>query len=156
MVRTRAPLFPDGRCTQGVPSNHARVRMSPPTRQSAALARDFAAFLNEIGITQVQMDAAAAMMPSPIPRQPGEGYCVLPSPIQGMGCFATRDINGLIGKMRHGNEWYEAGMYINHSPTPNAYAVVQESMIAAYGAVSAGEEITLDYRQVRKCILGDS
>lgn len=117
---------------------------------------DFAAFLDEVGLTQAQMDAAAAAMPKPIPREVGDGYRVFPSPIHGVGCFATRDIDGRIGAMRHGESWCEAGLYINHSAAPNAIAVMQGDTLVAYGKVAMGDEITLDYRQVRDSIMGET
>jgi hypothetical protein len=114
---------------------------------------DFAMFLDEIGVSQEQMDAAASAMPAPLRREDAANYCVRPSPIHGAGCFATADINGLIGRLRHKDDWYEAGRYINHSLTPNAKAVRHDEALFAYGSVSHGDEITLDYRQVRDAMM---
>lgn len=117
---------------------------------------DFSAFLEEIGLTQAQMDAAAASMPRPLSRMDAEDYFVAPSEIQGFGCFALKDIDGLIGRLRTGDDWHEAGRFINHSPTPNATASMQGGNMVAHGKVARGDEITLDYRQVRDCVFGGS
>lgn len=117
---------------------------------------DFHAFLAEIGLTQAQMDAAAASMPRPLPRMETEDYFVSQSEIDGFGCFAAKDIDGLIGRLRTGDDWHEAGRFINHSPTPNAVASMQDGNMVAHGKVARGDEITLDYRQVRDCVFGGS
>lgn len=114
---------------------------------------DFDAFIEEIGVTRAAMDAAAEAMPVPLPKSESERYRVGLSPIHGTGCFATHDIDGVIGKMRCGNDWYEAGRFINHSATPNATAKMQGNTLFACGTVCSGDEITLDYRQVRDTIL---
>lgn len=117
---------------------------------------DFHAFLAEIGLTQAQMDAAAASMPRPLSRMEDEDYFVSQSEIDGFGCFAAKDIDGLIGRLRTGDDWHEAGRFINHSPTPNATASMQGGNMVAHGKVARGDEITLDYRQVRDCVFGGS
>ena len=117
---------------------------------------DFPAFLAEIGLTQAQMDAAAASMPRPLSRMDAEDYFVAPSEIQGFGCFALKDIDGLIARLRTGDDWHEAGRFINHSATPNAVASMQDGNMVAHGNVARGDEITLDYRQVRDCVFGES
>lgn len=110
---------------------------------------DFLRFLGEMGLSQRQMDAAAARFPRPLPREPGEQYEIRRSPIHGNGCFATAAMDGLIGKLRTGDQWHEAGRYINHSASPNARAVMEKRVLVAYGVVPEGAEVTLDYRQVR-------
>jgi len=117
---------------------------------------DFDAFLSEIGLTQAQMDAAAASMPRPLGRMDAEDYFVSLSEIEGLGCFAAVDIDGLIGRLRTGDSWHDAGRFINHSATPNARASMDGANMVAHGKIARGEEITLDYRQVRSCILGEA
>ena len=117
---------------------------------------DFSRFLDEIGVTTEQMEEAARSMPRPLSRMDAEEYFVSLSEIEGLGCFAASDIDGTIGRLRTGDDWHEAGRFINHSPAPNAQAVMEGSNMVAYGKVSRGDEITLDYRQVRSCILGES
>lgn len=115
---------------------------------------DFGRFLEEIGLTQAQMDAAAAAMPAPR-KEANARYSVRPSGIHGVGCFANERISGRVGTLKCG-EWFEAGRYINHSPTPNAVARMESGALVAYGEIGAGEEITLDYRQVRNSMDGES
>lgn len=116
---------------------------------------DFSSFLEEIGLTQAQMDAAAASMPRPLSRLDSEDYFVSLSEIEGLGCFAAVDIDGLVGRLRTGDDWHEAGRFINHSGTPNACASMDGANMIAQGKIARGEEITLDYRQVRSCIFGE-
>lgn len=113
-------------------------------------------FLALVGLTQAQMDAAAASMPEPIPRAACDSYVIAPSAIEGLGCFATRSIDGCIGLLRRGDEWTEAGRYINHDHKPNARAVRNGRFLMAMGCVKAGQEITLDYAQVRAAIKGEA
>lgn len=111
---------------------------------------DFDAFLLEIGVTPEQMAAAKAGMPTPAKSEESEPFTMKTSPIEGVGCFATQDISGRIGKLWQGGEWYVAGRYINHSPDPNAVATMEGGAMFAYGNVTSGDEITLNYRQVRQ------
>lgn len=115
---------------------------------------DFAAFLAEIGLSQAQMDAAERAMPAPVSRHHDDPFCVRESGIQGVGCFATRGVDGRIGVMRQGGRWHEAGRYINHSKHPNAVAALEQGALVAYGRMADGDEITMDYRQVRDCLTG--
>lgn len=116
----------------------------------------YAEFLKQVGLTQDQMDAAARAMPAPLPRSAGEPYCVAPSGIEGLGCFATHNVSGQIATLRRGLDWTEAGRYINHASGPNATAKLEGANLIAYGNAAAGDEITLDYAQVRDCITGNA
>lgn len=117
---------------------------------------EYAEFLVLVGLTQAQMDAAALAMPEPIRRANDEPYLVAPSAIHGRGCFATRNITGRIGMLRIGDNWTEAGRYINHADEPNALAFMRGGNLMARGQVTAGQEITLDYAQVRATVMGDT
>jgi hypothetical protein len=112
-------------------------------------------FLQQVGLTQAQIDAAAERMPKPMPRGADEHYRVSPSAIEGRGCFATQNTAGRIAALRHGEGWTEAGRYINHASEPNATAKLEGTDLIAYGTVAAGDEITLDYAQVRDSIMGN-
>ncbi len=74
------------------------------------------------------------------------------SPIDGIGLFATVTIDSgeLIAVARHGIRRTPAGRYTNHSDSPNARLVErgQDWCLVACRAVSAGEEILLNYRDV--------
>lgn len=112
---------------------------------------DYKELLKEFGLTQEDMDRAAETLPTPL-QEPGRPYYLAPSDIQGMGVYASRDVRGMIGKMKVGDEWYEVGRYVNHAKYPNAVAVKSENTLFCYGEVKEGEEITLDYRQVRRIL----
>lgn len=112
---------------------------------------DWNKFLEELGLTQETMDEAAKTLPTPI-KEEDPSYFVSDSPIGGKGVFAKKDMNGFLGKLRSGNDWYVAGRYANHSPTPNAIPVRFGDELAMVGEVKKGEEITLNYRDVRKLL----
>jgi hypothetical protein len=87
---------------------------------------------------------------------------VRPSPIHGLGCFATTDIarDQLIGRMRvrlatrngtyviwDGEQPYRvlgALRYMNHSAAPNA-TVYDTWEVFALRAITQGEEVTFHY-----------
>lgn len=112
---------------------------------------DYIQFLEELGITQRQMDEAARKLPPPL-KEPEAAYFVSDSDIAGLGVFAKRDINGYVGKLWKADDWYVAGRYINHTASPNTIPVRFKDEIVAYGEVKKGEEITLNYRDIRKLI----
>ena len=112
---------------------------------------DWEAFLSEIGVTQEQMDEAARLMPAP-KKEPEALYFLSKSDIAGTGVFAKQDINGYVGKLWKADDWYVAGRYINHTASPNTIPIRFKDEIIAYGEVKKGEEITLNYRDMRKLI----
>lgn len=75
------------------------------------------------------------------------------SVIEGQGAFLTEDVpfRGTIGTARVGFNRTPLGRYTNHSFIPNAKAVVEGDAIyfEARGALSSGEEVTVDYRDAR-------
>lgn len=86
---------------------------------------------------------------------------VSPSPIEGLGLFATSAIKqgDVIAPARIGGKRTQAGRYTNHSATPNAKMVLLDNGdidltatqdIAGCMGGDSGEEITIDYRQALK------
>lgn len=112
---------------------------------------DWELFLEEMGLTQEQMDRAAASMPPP-KKESNPKYFISTSEVNGSGVFAKQDMVGMLGLLRDGEEWYAAGRYANHSPSPNAIPIKFEDKIIMYGEVKKGEEITLNYRDMRRLI----
>jgi ssRNA-specific RNase YbeY (16S rRNA maturation enzyme) len=80
------------------------------------------------------------------------GVVVAPSPIEGMGIFATRafTIGADIGLARIEGMRTQLGRYTNHSSRPNAHMILDGSgdvwLVTGRG-INEGEEITIDYRQ---------
>jgi len=82
------------------------------------------------------------------------------SKIQGLGVFATQDIdkNARIAIARVNNNRTPVGRYTNHSDRPNAEAVIEDNkgFFFALTKIEKDSEITVDYRDVRdKAILLD-
>ena len=112
---------------------------------------DWELFLSEIGVTQELMDEVARTLPPPM-KEPEPSYFVSDSEIAGLGIFAKRDMKGYIGKLWKADDWYVAGRYINHAASPNTIPVRFKDEIVMYGEVNKGEEITLNYRDIRRLI----
>lgn len=113
---------------------------------------DFDAFLDELGVTPEQMERAASLMPEPLAKSPGEGYALGNSSIHGVGVFATRsfDADQDIALFKSGDEWTQAGRYMNHAANANCAAYSDGDVrIRALKRVVSGDEMTVDYRQVR-------
>lgn len=112
------------------------------------MADDWQLFLEEIGLTQEQLDAAVPTLEQPLVEQ-GVPYYLAPSQTHGMGIFALHDIDGVVGKLMKGDKWYVAGRYANHSATPNTIPIKGKDEIIMYGLANKDEELTLDYRHMR-------
>jgi hypothetical protein len=126
----------------------------PTTNRRAA---DFRDFLSEIGVTQAQMDAAALTLPAPIHVASDCRHRVSPSAIEGLGVFSGSGLKTgeHVCTLMVGSGWTTCGRYINHDPDPNSVAVlVREGLIGmAARQINDGDEITLNYRQVRDALL---
>ena len=114
----------------------------------------FAAFVQEEGLTDEMLAEAKAQLSPPL-EEPSPQYEVRESPIEGLGVFATTDLSGVIGAFKT-DDWYVLGRYTNHSPTPNTKCFLLNDTLVLQGDVAKGEEITVDYFQVREmCQLQD-
>lgn len=138
------------------------------TRERQALAHlhhqtdrsDFAQAIAELGFTAELVRAQSECLADQIPMPPGlVKFKIGPSPIEGLGLFATADIPAgeLIAMGRIGGMRTPAGRYTNHARQPNARMRVMNAagdvgLIAVrplrgcHGGVD-GEEVTVDYRQ---------
>lgn len=119
---------------------------------------DFDQFLSEIGLTRADMDAAkdAAQVFAPLTSSERASIDVARSPIEGMGVFSKTgfSMSDRIGLLKVGEFWTELGRYANHDPRPNAELLEDMSVIATR-PILAGEEITLNYRQIHQIIMHD-
>lgn len=79
------------------------------------------------------------------------GFILKPSPIEGLGIFALKDIErGHIAPARINCRRTELGRYANHSSAPNAKMVLLDNgdlNLVATRNINAGEEVTIDYRE---------
>lgn len=114
---------------------------------------DFRAFLDEIGVTREQMDAARLESPDPLVVTSDPIHRVLPSGIEGRGVFSCGHFNAgdRVCTLRVDERWTVSGRYTNHAPAPNLTASVAGNELVGWAArsIREGDEITLDYRQVR-------
>ena len=117
---------------------------------------DFDQFLAEIGITHEAMDDAARAMTEPLPRLTGESYVLEPSPIHGVGVFAGIGIaqGADVALLKTGDDWTEAGRFMNHEREGNCLAYERGNSVRALALrrINAGDEMTVDYRQVRNVV----
>lgn len=117
--------------------------------------KDFAAFLREKNITQAQLAAAA-----PLVRYSPNCPCGLffaPSPISGMGVYASRPIRKgtIIANAVWRGVWTSLGRFTNHSPQPTAQVEKTSQSVRFVSArpIKPDEEITVNYRDVAAAIL---
>lgn len=133
--------------------------MTMPTLNAKRHAADFRDFLSEIGITQEQMNAAAVALPDPVHAVGDYKHPVLPSAIEGLGVFSDRyfDVGDRACTLLVGEKWTVYGRYINHDPEPNIVAAYSQGVLAgiAIREINQGDEITLNYRQVKDALLTD-
>ena len=112
--------------------------------------RDFALFIEQIGLTQTQMDAVVQIEHDLMPMPSGFDVELLDSALHGKGLFVTRDfeVGVVICPGRLNGKRTPAGRFINHSLRPNAQPVKYGDDIYAVAlrALSAGEEISINYR----------
>jgi hypothetical protein len=117
---------------------------------------DYGRFLDEYGLTQELVTILVENMTDQVPMPTGfDTLDIRPSPIAGVGMFATRDIadGELIAPARLGDMRTPAGRYINHSCLPNCVFVPHANGnldLHAARAIQSGEEITIDYRQAAR------
>lgn len=119
---------------------------------------DFAALLSEFGITQEDADRAASELPEPLKIEEDAAHLVGPSSIEGLGAFSGRDIAAYAHActLNVGGKWTVCGRYANHSDTPNLRAILDGRRLIAIAArqINRGDELTLDYRQVKEALPG--
>ena len=126
---------------------------------------DFAAMVNEIGLTPKEVHAQASQTADRASFPTGQwDVRISKSPIEGVGLFATRPFHpgDIICPARIGNFRTPAGRYINHSTRPNCeFVAVNGSGInlVAIRSISGcvggqiGEELTVCYRHARNVAL---
>lgn len=112
----------------------------------------FESFLDHVGLTVEDVNPDTAYVDSPIEECDNTNYCLGDSTIHGKGTFATKNIDGYVGKLKSRDSWYVLGRYANHSATPTAKVEMSSGEIVVTGCVEEGQEITVDYFEVRDLI----
>jgi hypothetical protein len=118
---------------------------------------DFFAFLESRGFDPEVFERISANredqrdFPEPAPVRIGK------SSIQGVGVFATTDFSEgeIVAPALFEGKRTPAGRYTNHSKSPNAAMGLRENGdidLTATQPISAGEEVTVNYRQVLELI----
>lgn len=130
-------------------------------KQALAAPDDYEQMLEDLGVTEEQVRKESENPEDQIPFPYGSlNVVVSNSPIEGMGLFATSDFKkgDLIVMGRIDGKRTPAGRYTNHSPYPNAKFVLinNDAALIALRDIKGcqggelGEEITVNYREVRK------
>lgn len=107
----------------------------------------YADFLQHIGVSEEDMLEARKLVE--FSNEDSPFYEVLPSTIEGKGVFSTLNFCGNIGKFYEKGEWFTLGRYINHSSAPNCYVERRGEGIAVIADVQEGDELTLNYFDVK-------
>ena len=117
---------------------------------------DYQAMLIDMGITDDEVKSISGDMSDHIELTDyySSKVDVAKSDIAGRGVFAMMDFKAgaRVVPVRIGNSRTVAGRYTNHSPHPNVIGKIIEGDIyfIAINNISAGDELTVDYRQARK------
>lgn len=119
---------------------------------------DFERFRTQIGMTQEQLDSVVQIEHDLIPMPDGADVELRPSALHGQGLFVLRDFAAgeVICHGRIDGKRTPAGRFINHSPAPNTIPqkVGDDINAVALRALSAGEEILIDYRDSMRVNFG--
>lgn len=115
---------------------------------------DYQNFLSEIGFTQAKMDDlvnSGEVLDLP---EEFDFITVKESKLEGVGLFTSKDIEKgeLICPVRIGQDRTIAGRYSNHALHPNSMPCIKgsEFYIIASCDINAGDEITMNYREILK------
>ncbi len=138
---------------------HCAQKLAINTLIHAADRADFEAMLVEVGVSAKQAEEQSKNTDDCIDLPMGSyRFMVGPSPIEGVGVFATTPIDegAIIGPARIDGLRTDLGRRTNHSRNPNAMMVhnplgdiylVASRSINGYEGGEPSEEITIDYRQ---------
>lgn len=112
--------------------------------------QDYQKFLEQMGMTQEQMDSIVKSHHDLIPMPAGADVELRPSRIHGTGLYALRAFfpGEVVCPGRLNGCRTPAGRFINHSPEPNVKPVLQGDDIYAVALqhIQENEEILVDYR----------
>ena len=111
---------------------------------------DYGLFLHQLGTTDTEILKIAQTETDLIDMPDGWDVELKPSPIHGLGLFATRDFEAgeTVCPGRINGQRTPGGRYINHSAVHNITPVLVQDDIFAVAArkINAGDELLVDYR----------
>jgi hypothetical protein len=111
---------------------------------------DYGLFLHQLGTTDTEVLKIVHIESDLIDMPDGWDVELKPSPIHGMGLFATRDFDSgeVVCPGRINGKRTPGGRFINHSPISNIQPQLVEDDIFAVAArkIRAGDELLVDYR----------
>lgn len=116
----------------------------------------FEQVLAELGVSAKAMDDAEASVAFLL-LEPDADIQIASSAIEGLGVFAKTNFQPgvVIGPARINSTWTAAGRFMNHFDTPNVAArrAGTDLNFIALQAIQPGDELTVDYRQVKQEML---
>ena len=119
---------------------------------------DYGLFLYQLGTTDAEVLKIVHIESDLIDMPDGWGVELKPSPIHGMGLFATRDFEAgeTVCPGRIDGKRTPGGRFINHSALHNIVPVLVQDDIFAVAArkISAGDELLVDYRSSMRVNFG--
>jgi hypothetical protein len=111
---------------------------------------DYGLFLHQLGTTDAEVLKIARIESDLIDMPDGWSVELKPSPIHGIGLFATRDfeVGEVVCPGRIDGKRTPGGRFINHSASHNITPVLVQDDIFAVAArkINAGDELLVDYR----------
>lgn len=121
------------------------------SRTDAQKARiDYGLFLHQLGTTDAEILKIVHIESDLIDMPDGWDVELRPSPIDGIGLFATRNFEAgeVVCPGRINGKRTPGGRFINHSALPNITPVLVQDDIFAVAArkINAGDELLVDYR----------
>lgn len=141
-------------------NDHENRRVKDAMDSAAVVRADFEAFLIETGIPKALIKSQSENTTDLVamPKEYQGKTSVRKSSICGEGFFCNYpiEVGEIIAPALLGGKRTPAGRYTNHSPTPNAFFkkfengdvyLIAGNPINGCSGGSAGEEITVDYRQ---------
>lgn len=129
----------------------------PPAAQSRVTQplSGYDGFLRRHGLTERMIRYLMSILPAATANALVDShFAVSPSPIQGLGVFATRHIaRDAVFPVSEGLVRYSLARYVNHSDAPNAVVSYDESgngWMRAMTDLAVGTEVTFDYEDSLK------
>jgi hypothetical protein len=121
---------------------------------------DYSSFVSEYGLSEAELQRITQNEADQVPMPDGfDSVRLGPSELHGLGMFATRDVQA--GEWLAPARWRlkrtPAGRYTNHAKHPNCamlpsdpsiHAGIGDLWLVATQNARAGEELTVNYRQV--------
>lgn len=117
---------------------------------------NFHEVIETMGLTKMDLENAEKRMPPPLPKLPNEEYRIGNSKIDRTGVMSLGNFlpQDKIATLNIKGDWTEIGRFANHSPSPNMVSFKNGDTLVAFASrsINPGDELTLDYLQVRESL----